>query len=165
MTQIGILSDTHGYWDERYSHYLRECAAIFHCGDIGSLLLAERLAEIAPLHAVYGNIDDSETRCYYPETLSVTIEKLRIALIHIGGYPGRYTAAAKALIARTQPHLFLSGHSHILKVMPDHKNNLLHINPGATGIQGWQPVRTLVRLVVDGEQMRDLEVVELSGYR
>ena len=165
MTRIGILSDTHGYWDERYAHYLGTCEAIFHCGDIGSLLLAERLQGIAPLYAVYGNIDDSETRHRFSETLSVTIEKARIGLIHIGGYPGRYTAAAKELISHTQPHLFLSGHSHILKVMPDRKNNLLHINPGAAGIQGWQPVRTLVRLVVDGEKLSDLEVIELSGYR
>ncbi len=165
MKRIGILSDTHGYWDERYARYLGGCDAIFHCGDIGSPLIIEQLATLAPVHAVHGNIDGGEMRQLYPETLSVEIEKTRISLLHIGGYPGRYTLAGKDLITRTRPHLFLSGHSHILKVMPDPKNQLLHINPGAAGIQGWQPVRTLIRLVVDGMHFRDLEVIELSEYR
>lgn len=160
--QIGILSDTHGYWDERFARHFLPCDAIFHCGDIGSMLIAERLSSIAPLYAVYGNIDTEEVRYRYSESLALQLEGVTIAMTHIGGYPGRYTATALNLIKRHRPQLMLTGHSHILKVMPDRKNQLLHINPGAAGLQGWQPVRTLVRLSLEQGSIQNVEVIELQ---
>ncbi len=161
MIQVGILSDTHGYYDERFAHYFAECGLILHAGDIGSIVLAERLNEIAPLKAVYGNIDGQDIRSCYPEYLSCTIEGVSVLMMHIGGYPGHYSAKGRELIEKLKPDLFISGHSHILKVQYDKRYNLLHVNPGAAGLSGWQPVRTLIRLEFDHSTMRNLEVVEL----
>lgn len=170
MKRIGILSDTHGYWDERYAKHFAECDEIWHAGDIGSHELAVRLNEIAPLRAVHGNIDSADIRHLYPEILRFRCEEADILIKHIGGYPGRYDYSVKSLLFRDPPHLFISGHSHILKIMTDQglrlNNNpeipMLHINPGAAGIQGWQTVRTLVRLTVDGQKFKDVEVIELD---
>ena len=148
--RIGLLSDTHGYWDERYSRYFAECDEIWHAGDIGSLELATRLNDIKPLRAVHGNIDGADIRRLYTKKLAWRCEQAEILMTHIGDYPGKYA-----------PDLFISGHSHILKVQYDHTLHLLHINPGAAGLQGWQTVRTLVRFTVEGKQFKDLEVIEL----
>ncbi len=161
MKRIGILSDTHGYWDERFAKHFSNCDYIFHCGDIGALNVAKKLEQIAPLYAVHGNIDTQDIRELYPENLFTHIENIPILMTHIGGYPGRYEPRVKKLIMENPPRLFLSGHSHILKVMPDSKIDLLHINPGAAGISGWHTVRTLVKVEINGNSFQNLEVIEL----
>ena len=161
MKRIGLLSDTHGYWDERYARYFAECDEIWHAGDIGSPELAMRLNEIRPLKAVYGNIDGGELRRTYTETLRWQCEEASIMMTHIGGYPGKYDPRIRKQLLAAPPDLFISGHSHILKVQYDPALSCLHINPGAAGLQGWHTVRTLVRFTIDGKQFKDLEVIEL----
>ncbi len=161
MKRIGILSDTHGHWDERYAQYFAECDEIWHAGDIGSVDLMERLQEICPVRAVYGNIDGGELRRMHTDTLSWQCEDAHVLMTHIGGYPGKYDPRIRQRLTQESPDLFISGHSHILKVIYDDKLHCLHINPGAAGLQGWQTVRTLVRLCVTGKQFHDLEVIEL----
>ena len=161
MKRIGLLSDTHGYWDERYARYFAECNEIWHAGDIGSQELAMRLNNIRPLKAVYGNIDGGELRKIYTETLEWQCEDASILMTHIGGYPGKYDPRIRKRLLANPPDLFISGHSHILKVQYDPTLSCLHINPGAAGLQGWQTVRTLVRFTIDGKQFKDLEVIEL----
>ena len=163
MKRIGLLSDTHGYWDEKYREYLSCCDEIWHAGDIGSMEIAERLAEIKPLRAVYGNCDGGDLRRLFPEKLCWNCEGAEVLMKHIGGYPGKYDPSIREQIFRRPPKLFISGHSHILKVEYDKRLNLLHINPGAAGIQGWQTVRTLVRFTADCGTFKDLEVIELAG--
>lgn len=161
MKRIGLLSDTHGYWDDRYKEYFADCDEIWHAGDIGTMEIAERLAEIAPLRAVHGNCDGGDLRRLFPEKLCWDCEGAEVLMKHIGGYPGRYDPSIREQIYRRPPKLFVSGHSHILKVEYDRSLGLLHINPGAAGIQGWQTVRTLVRLTADGGRFKDLEVIEI----
>ena len=161
MKRIGLLSDTHGYWDERYARYFAECDEIWHAGDIGSPELAMRLNEVRPLRAVYGNIDGGELRRTYTETLRWQCEDASILMTHIGGYPGKYDPRIRKQLLAAPPDLFISGHSHILKVQYDPALSCLHINPGAAGLQGWQTVRTLIRFTIDGKQFKDLEVIEL----
>lgn len=163
MKRIGLLSDTHGWWDERYAKHFAECDEIWHAGDIGSMLLVERLQEIAPLRAVYGNIDGGDVRRMFTEVYRFRCEEVEVVMTHIGGYPGHYSPAIYKRLVANPPQLFISGHSHILKVMYDKQLGCLHINPGAAGIQGFQTVRTLVRFTVDGKEIKDLEVVELSS--
>lgn len=163
MKRIGLLSDTHGWWDERYAKHFAECDEIWHAGDIGSMLLVERLQEIAPLRAVYGNIDGGDVRRMFTEVYRFRCEEVEVVMTHIGGYPGHYSPAIYKKLVANPPQLFISGHSHILKVMYDKQLGCLHINPGAAGIQGFQTVRTLVRFIVDGKEIKDLEVVELSS--
>ncbi len=162
MKRIGIISDTHSYWDERYATYFAECDEIWHAGDIGSMEVAERLSAICTLRAVSGNIDGGDIRRMYPELLRWKCEDVDVLMKHIGGYPGHYDASIRARIYASPPKLFISGHSHILKVQYDKTLDLLHINPGAAGLQGWQKKRTLVRLTIDGSEMKDCEVVELG---
>jgi hypothetical protein len=160
MKRIGLLSDTHAYWDERYAKYFGTCDEIWHAGDIGSMELVMRLQEIAPLRAVHGNIDGGDVRRLFPEKLRWTCEEADVLMTHIGGYPGRYDPRIRKQLYERPPKLFISGHSHILKVQFDPQLQLLHINPGAAGLQGWQTVRTLVRFTVDGDAFKDLEVIE-----
>lgn len=162
MKRIGIISDTHSFWDERYTKYLGECDEIWHAGDICSLDLVERLQEIKPLRAVCGNCDGGILRTMFPEKLMFRCEGIDVLMKHIGGYPGNYDKSIRSQIYARPPKLFISGHSHILKVQYDKTLGLLHINPGAAGIQGWQKERTLVRLTIDGTDMRDCEVVTLG---
>lgn len=161
MKRIGLLSDTHAHWDERFARYFAECDEIWHAGDIGSPALVERLQEICPVRAVYGNVDGGELRRMFPEILTWQCEDARIMMTHIGGYPGKYAPGIRQRLLQERPDLFISGHSHILKVLYDDKLQCLHINPGAAGLQGWQTVRTLVRFCVTGNQFHDLEVIEL----
>ena len=161
MKRIGLLSDTHAYWDERYVKYFSECDEIWHAGDIGSMELVMRLQEIAPLRAVHGNIDGGDVRRMFPEKLRWTCEGADILMTHIGGYPGKYDARIRQQLYQRPPKLFISGHSHILKVQFDPQLKLLHINTGAAGLQGWQTVRTLVRFSVDKGEFKDLEVIEI----
>ncbi len=164
MRRIGLLSDTHAWWDEKYEEYFAECDEIWHSGDIGSEEVANRLATLKPFRAVYGNIDGQTLRMSYPEVAHFQIEDVQVMMTHIGGYPGRYYPNIRKELYDTRPNLFIAGHSHILKVQFDRFLNCLHINPGAAGKSGFHQVRTLVRFVIDGSQIRDLEVIEL-GHR
>ena len=163
MTRIGLLSDTHGYWDERYLKYFEPCDEIWHAGDIGSMEIIERLEAFRPLRAVYGNIDGHDIRLIYPETNRFTVDGADVLMKHIGGYPGRYDTSVQKILYANPPKLFISGHSHILKVKFDPKLNLLHIKPGAAGKYGFHQARTLVRFCIHKGSFSDLEVIELNG--
>lgn len=165
MVKIGLLSDTHAYWDERYLQYFEPFDEIWHAGDIGSLEVAQKLAAFRPFRAVYGNIDGQDIRRLYPQTLRFTVEGAEVLMKHIGGYPGKYDPSIRGSILVHPPKLFVSGHSHILKVKYDKTLDLLHINPGAAGISGFHKVRTLVRFVIDSGTFRDLEVIELADRK
>ncbi len=160
MKRIGLLSDTHGYLHPRVFDFMGDCNEIWHAGDIGNMNVIKKLEAFKPLRAVYGNIDGGVLRNIYNETAVFTVEQVKVVMTHIGGYPGRYTPTAKKLIALHKPNLFISGHSHILKVMPDKLNNLLHINPGASGKSGFHQFITMVRFSIDGSNINDLEVFE-----
>ena len=162
MTRIGILSDTHGYWDDRYLKHFESCDEIWHAGDIGSMEVAEKLAAFRPLRAVHGNIDSGDVRRIYPAIDRFTIEGTDILLKHIGGYPGKYDASIRQHLFVRPPRLFVCGHSHILKVQYDKTLNMLHINPGAAGIYGFHKVRTLGRFAIDHGEFKNLEVIELA---
>ncbi len=162
MKRIGLLSDTHAYWDDRYLKYFEECDEIWHAGDIGSMELATRLSAFRPLRAVYGNCDGGELRQLYKGTLRWECEGADVMMTHIGGYPGRYAPGILRLLYAQPPKLFISGHSHILKVQYDKTLGLLHINPGAAGLQGWHQVRTLVRFTADKGAFQDLEIIEIE---
>lgn len=160
MKRIGIISDTHGTFDDTLREFLKDVDEIWHAGDIGSIETADAIAAFKPLRAVYGNIDGGVIRRVYPEFLAFTCEKTTVLMTHIGGYPRHYTPKAVAQIQNLRPKLFVAGHSHILKVMYDPVYGLLSVNPGAAGQYGFHRTRTAVRLVIDGEQMRDMEVGE-----
>ncbi len=162
MLRIGLLSDTHAYWDEKYLQYFESCDEIWHAGDIGSLEVARRLADYRPFRAVYGNIDGQEIRKLYPQINRFTVEGAEILIKHIGGYPGNYDPSVRGSLFVRPPKLFISGHSHILKVKYDKTLGMLHINPGAAGNYGFHKVRTLVRFSVDDGVFKDLEVIELA---
>ena len=162
MRRIGLLSDTHGFLDDRILVYLNECDEIWHAGDIGNTDTAQRLSALKPLWAVSGNIDGTELRQDYPLQLRFVCEEIDVLMIHIGGYPGHYSPEARKEINSFAPKLFISGHSHILKVIYDSKHQLLHINPGAAGIQGFHQIRTLIRFTIDKDVIKDLEVIELG---
>lgn len=162
MKRIGILSDTHGFWDDRYLKHFEICDEIWHAGDIGSWDVAERLSKFRPLHAVHGNIDGGEVRRIYPEIDRFSIEGTDILIKHIGGYPGRYDTSIRQRLFVRPPRLFVCGHSHILKVQYDKTLNMLYINPGAAGIYGFHKVRTLIRFAIDKGDFKDLEVIELA---
>ncbi len=162
MVRIGLLSDTHGWWDDKYAHYFADCDEIWHAGDIGSVLVADRLAELKPLRAVIGNIDGGELKRMYPKDLRFQIEGADVWLTHIGGYPGKYAREVMPGIFQNPPKLFIAGHSHILKVKYDKSLNLLHINPGAAGKYGFHQKRTLVRFTIDKGEFKDLEVIEIG---
>jgi uncharacterized protein len=165
MKRIGLLSDTHGYWDERYAKYFAECDEIWHVGDIGTVELAEKFQQLKPFRAVYGNIDGGDLRMMFSEKYRFKCEGVEVLMKHIGGYPGNYDPSIRGSVFARPPKLFISGHSHILKVMYDKTLGLLHINPGAAGIYGLHKVRTLVRFTISGEEIKDLEVVELGEER
>jgi len=162
MKRIGLLSDTHSYWDERYEKYFADVAEIWHAGDIGSTELAARFQAFKPFRAVCGNCDGGDLRRMFPELLRFKCEDADIMIKHIGGYPGNYDRSIVGRMYTSPPDLFISGHSHILKILYDKTLRCLHINPGAAGLQGWQKVRTLVRFTVDGKEFKDLEVIELG---
>ena len=163
MTRIGLLSDTHGYLDERILHHLQDTDEIWHAGDFGSAEVLMTLAGVAPVfRGVYGNIDGPEIRSTEPLVQDFTVEGLRVLITHIGGYPGRYVPAARQLLAQAQPGLFVTGHSHILRVAPDARLNLLHLNAGAAGRHGFHKVRTLLRFGIHKGQVVDLQAVELG---
>ncbi|MBS1772084.1 MAG: metallophosphoesterase family protein [Bacteroidetes bacterium] len=162
MTRIGLIADTHSWLDDAVFNHFEQCDEIWHAGDFGNAEIADKLKAFKPLRGVYGNIDGQNIRLEYPEVLRWQCEEINVMMIHIGGYPGRYSPTAKKLLSESTPQLFISGHSHILKVIYDDKLKCLHMNPGAAGKQGWHKVRTLIRFVIDGRDMKQCEVIELG---
>ena len=162
MTRIGLISDTHGFLDEAVFNHFKDCDEIWHAGDFGDASLAEKLKDFKPLKGVYGNIDGQDTRSNYPEQLVFACESVKVMMRHIGGSPPRYNPETRKEIALHGPQLFISGHSHILKVMYDQQYQCLHMNPGAAGKQGWHKVRTLLRFAIDGKDIKACEVIELG---
>jgi len=163
MTRIGLISDTHNYLDDAVFTHFAQCDEIWHAGDFGTAAIADKLKAFKPLKGVYGNIDGNDIRMEYPEKLRFRCEDVEVFMVHIGGYPGHYAPAIKSELFANPPQLFITGHSHILKVIYDDKIKCLHMNPGAAGKQGWQKVRTLIRFVVDGKNMKQCEVIELGS--
>ena len=148
--------------DERILHYANEADEIWHAGDIGDLEVTDKLEALKPLKAVYGNIDNAKIRKEFPLNNRFMCEDMDVWITHIGGYPGKYSPAVKEEIKKNPPKIFISGHSHILKVMNDKNLNLLHMNPGAAGKQGFHKKRTMLRFKIDGKEISDLEVIELG---
>ncbi len=162
MKRILLLSDTHGHIDDRILHYAGEADEIWHAGDIGSLNVTDELKTKKPVIAVYGNIDNATIRKEFPLNQRFYCEEVDVWITHIGGYPGKYSPAIKEEIKQNPPKLFISGHSHILKVMNDKNLRLLHMNPGAVGKQGFHKKRTMLRFKIDGKEIKDLEVIEFG---
>ncbi|MCG8410994.1 MAG: metallophosphatase family protein [Bacteroidales bacterium] len=160
MKKIGLLSDTHGFIDTKIIKFFKDCDEIWHAGDIGNLETADKIASIKPLRAVFGNIDGHEVRAAYPQVQHFTCENLSVLMTHIGGYPGKYEKSMRNAISKLKPQLFISGHSHILKIIYDKKNELLHINPGASGRSGFHQVQTAVRFEIDNGEIKNLEIFE-----
>lgn len=163
MTRIGLISDTHNFLDEAVFRHFSQCDEIWHGGDFGTAAISEALQAFKPLRGVYGNIDGPDISHHFPETLTFQCEGVKVLMQHIGGYPGRYEKGIKDKIIKEGAGLFISGHSHILKVMYDQKLQCLHMNPGAAGKQGWHKVRTLMRFAIDGKEIKNCEVIELAN--
>ena len=162
MKKIGLISDTHNYLDDAVFKHFDQCDEIWHAGDFGTVEVSDKLKAFKPLRGVYGNIDGYDIRSEFPEKLRFTCEEVEVLMIHIGGYPGRYSAAIRDELHARPPKLFICGHSHILKVIYDDKIKCLHMNPGAAGNHGWHNARTLIRFVIDGKDMKQCEVIELG---
>lgn len=162
MKLIGLISDTHNYLDDVVFRHFDKCDEVWHAGDFGTAEVSDKLKAFKPLRGVYGNIDGYDIRSEFPETIRFNCEEVDVLMTHIGGYPGKYAPAIRPQLVANPPKLFICGHSHILKVMYDEKLQCLHMNPGAAGKSGWHKVRTLIRFVVDGKQMKNCEVIELG---
>ena len=162
MKRIGLLSDTHGFLNERLFKFFKDVDEIWHAGDFGNLETADYLADYKPIKGVYGNIDGQDVRTVFPLHLRFMCEEVDVWITHIGGYPGRYERYVKPEIYTNPPKLFISGHSHILKVIYDKKLDLLHMNPGAAGFKGFHKVCTALRFVIDRKDIRDLEIWEID---
>lgn len=162
MTKVGLISDTHSFLDDKVFEHFKDVDEIWHGGDFGNAAIADALKAFKPLRGVYGNIDGYDISSEFPEELIFMCEEVKVFIKHIGGYPGRYAPGVQQTIIKEKPQLFISGHSHILKILYDNKLQCLHINPGAAGLQGWHKVKTLVRFVIDGKQIKNCEVIELG---
>lgn len=162
VKKILLLSDTHGYVDDTMRRYGAEADEIWHAGDIGDLAVTDALREVAPLKAVFGNIDDDRARREFPLHQRFLCEAVDVWITHIGGYPGHYNPTIRSELHLNPPRLFVCGHSHILRVMNDPKLGLLHMNPGAIGKHGFHAVRTMLRFTIEGADIRQLEVIEME---
>ena len=162
MTRIGLISDTHGFLDENVFRHFENCNEIWHAGDFGNNEIAKRLKEKKRLKGVFGNIDGQEIKSEFPEQLVFMCEEVKVMIRHIGGFPPKYNPETKKELFIHKPQLFISGHSHILKIMYDDKLQCLYMNPGAAGKQGWQKVRTIIRFAIDGKEIKNCEVIELG---
>jgi len=162
LIRIGVISDTHGFLDENVLKHFQNCDEIWHAGDFGIIEIARALKEKKTFKGVYGNIDGQDIRAEYPEQLVFTCEEVKVMIRHIGGYPPKYNAETMRELLIHKPQLFISGHSHILKIIYDDKLNCLHMNPGAAGKQGWQKVRTIIRFEIDRKEIKNCEVIELQ---
>lgn len=163
MKRIGLISDTHGFLDDAVFRHFEQCDEIWHAGDFGNLELADKLAAFKPLRGVFGNIDGKDIRTVYPEHLRFKCEDVDVWMTHIGGYPDHYSPQVRNLIYKDPPKMFISGHSHILKVIYDKKIGTLHLNPGAAGKQGWHKIRSLLRFSISDEKIHTLEAIELGN--
>ena len=163
MKKILLLSDSHGYIDKKIIKYFDDIDQVWHAGDIGNIKVCETILKIKPLKAVFGNIDNFEIREKFQEDLNFHCEGLKIYITHIGGYPGNYNKRVKKVIEETRPNVFICGHSHILKVIYDKKNDLLHMNPGACGLQGFHKKRTMLKFNIENKKITNLNVIELGG--
>ena len=162
MKRIALISDTHNHLDPKLFKYFETCDEIWHAGDIGTIKITEELEKIKPVRAVYGNIDGQDVRKVHPKNQRFFCEKVDVLITHIGGYPGNYVPEVREVLAKNPPKLFICGHSHILKVIYDKKYHLLHINPGACGTYGFHSIKTMIRFTIEGENIKDLEVIELG---
>lgn len=162
MTRIGLLSDTHSYFDPRFKELFKEVDELWHAGDIGDMKVLDAMRSFKPVRAVFGNIDGSIIRQDLPEKLLFSCEDVSVYMVHIGGYPGKYDSRIKKDLVKKKPNLFISGHSHILKVIYDKTLDLLHVNPGAAGLSGFHAVRTALRFTIEGKNIKDMEVIELG---
>nr|WP_321243601.1 metallophosphoesterase family protein [uncultured Psychroserpens sp.] len=160
MTKILLLSDTHSYIDDDILKYVKQADEVWHAGDIGNLEVTDKIKALKPLRGVYGNIDDAKARLEFPENNRFICEGVDVWITHIGGYPPKYNMRTRDLIKQNPPKIFICGHSHILKVMPDKRYNLIHMNPGAVGKHGFHNVRTMLRFTIDGTKIENLEVIE-----
>jgi hypothetical protein len=161
MIKIGLLSDTHGFLDEKVIEYFKDCDEVWHAGDFGDNVV-DRLKELKSLKGVFGNIDDTKIRTEFPEQLVFNCEQVKVLIRHIGGSPPDYNPETRKELAKHKPQLFICGHSHILKVIYDKQIDCLHMNPGAAGRQGWHKVRTIIRFMIDGKEIKNCEVIELG---
>lgn len=162
MKKILLLSDTHSFIDDQILKFVKQADEVWHVGDIGDLKVTDTIKEIKPLRCVYGNIDDQDARAEFPLDLKFEVEKVTVWMTHIGGYPNNYYRRIKEEIITNPPKIFISGHSHILKVQYDKKLNLLHLNPGAAGNHGFHKVRTMLRFNLENAEIKDLEIIELA---
>ena len=163
MKKIGLISDTHGHFDEKYIHYFSECDEIWHAGDVGNLEIIDQLNNVAPTRAVYGNIDDHKTRSELNLDAYFSVEKHTVFMTHIGGKPYSYPKRVQQKLLELNPSIFVCGHSHICKVQMDEKFNMLYINSGAAGIKGFHKIRTLIRFTIEQKNIKNLEVIELGN--
>ena len=162
MTKILLLSDTHSYIGEDILKYVKQVDQVWHAGDIGDLSVTDAIKNLKPLKAVYGNIDSKDARLEFPEHNRFFCENVDVWITHIGGYPNRYNPNIREEIKSNPPDLFICGHSHILKVMPDKKLDLIHMNPGAIGKHGFHKARTMLRFEINGKEIKNLEVIEFK---
>jgi len=162
MKSIALLSDTHSVLDERFIRHLKNSDEIWHAGDIGSLEIYDKLKTLSNVRAVYGNIDNHKIRITLASELFFKCEGINVYMTHIGGKPGKYSKGIKEKIEKTEPNVFICGHSHILKIMNDKKNNLLYINPGAAGDHGIHQVKTIIKFNIDKKNIKDLKIIELK---
>ena len=162
MKKILLLSDTHSHLDKAMLKYINQVDEVWHAGDIGDIKVTDEIKKLKPLRAVYGNIDNAIIRSEFPLHNRFWCEQVDVWITHIGGYPGRYSPSLRESISNNPPKLFISGHSHILKVMNDKKLDLLHMNPGAIGIHGFHQVRTMLRFEIDKDNIQKLEIIEIE---
>jgi len=162
MKKILLLSDTHSYIDEQILKFVKQADEVWHAGDIGNLEVTDTINKLKPLRAVYGNIDGKDARSQFPLDSKFRVEDVTVWMTHIGGYPNRYNQRIREDLKKTSPKIFISGHSHILKVQYDKKLELLHLNPGAAGKHGFHKVRTMLRFSLDKGDIKDLEIIELA---
>ena len=164
MIRIGLISDTHGFLDENVFKHFVKCNEIWHAGDFGNIEVARQLADKSSVvvKGVYGNVDGQDVRAEFPEQLLFDCEQVKVMIRHIGGYPPAYNPETKKQLVIHCPGLFITGHSHILRIMFDHNINCLYVNPGAAGKEGWHKMRTIVRFVIDGKEIKNCEVIELG---
>ena len=162
MKKILLLSDTHGYIDDQILKFVKQADEVWHAGDIGNLEVTDTINKLKPLRAVYGNIDNKDARLQFPLDNKFRVEDVTVWMTHIGGYPNRYNSRIKDELKNIKPKIFISGHSHILKVQYDKKLGLLHLNPGAAGKHGFHKIRTMLRFDLESGEIKNMEIIELA---
>tara|TARA_R110001632_G_scaffold6324_1_gene25719 strand:+ start:58494 stop:58991 length:498 start_codon:yes stop_codon:yes gene_type:complete len=162
VKKILLLSDTHGYIDDQILKFVKQADEVWHAGDIGNLEVTDTINKLKPLRAVYGNIDNKDARLQFPLDNKFRVEDVTVWMTHIGGYPNRYNSRIKEELKNIKPKIFISGHSHILKVQYDKKLGLLHLNPGAAGKHGFHKIRTMLRFDLESGEIKNMEIIELA---